>query len=163
MWRRPARNRSSASPLKMSKPTTIHYRLPLTGLKVSTNKIYAGVHWGQRQSIKDSFFSYAAALCRPIQKVESYPVRIHYRFFFGSKALDTLNTAYMAKMLEDAFRALGILEEDDAAHVAESVLTVTQLPRPQRPKKGASARPQGNAQDQDWVEITINPFVEYAS
>jgi hypothetical protein len=143
----------------MSNSTTIHYQIPLQGIKVSTNKIYAGIHWGQRQSIKDSIASVAGYFCRPIQKVGSYPVQIHYKFFFGSKPLDTLNTAFMAKCIEDAFRALGILEEDDVEHVAESILTVVALPREKTPKSSVGARAKGNAQDKDRVEITINSFI----
>jgi hypothetical protein len=141
---------------KISKPITIQYRLPLKGIKVSTNEIYAGIHWAKRKQIKDSILSIAAGFCRPIQKIGSYPVEIRYRFIFGSNGLDTLNCAYMAKMFEDAFRSLGILEDDDPAHVATAVLTVIELPRTKNAKGSYDSRAKANAEDKDWVEIEIN-------
>lgn len=136
----------------------IQYRIPLQGIKVSTNKIYAGIHWSERKRIKDSILGYAAAFCRPIQAVKSYPVEIEYRFFFESRALDTLNTAYMAKMFEDAFRSLGILEEDSPKYVTRSILEVVAQPAKKRPKNDANKSAPTNAKDQDWVEVTINPY-----
>jgi hypothetical protein len=128
------------------------------GLKVSTNKIYAGQHWSKRQSAKDSFASIAAVFCRPVCKIESYPVEIRYRFFFVSKPLDTLNTAYMAKMFEDAFRALGILKEDSPKYVALSVLEVIELGRPKKPQVPLASRAPSNAQDDDYLIIDIYPY-----
>lgn len=136
----------------------IHYRIPLTGVKVSTNKIYAGTHWSKRKSIKDSILGYAVAFCRPVQCIESYPVEISYRFLFGTRPLDTLNTAYMAKMFEDAFRSLGILKDDDPKCVARSILEVVVERAPKGAKSDAASRAKSNAQDKDWLEITIKPY-----
>lgn len=144
---------------KMSKPTLIHYRIPLRGLKVSTNKIYAGEHWNKRKQLKDSLISVAGYFCRPIQKVESYPVEISYRFIFGTRALDTLNCAYMAKMFEDALRSFGVLEDDDPKCVARTVIEVVALPPEKRSKKADAQRPTGNAEDKDWLELTITSLV----
>lgn len=124
----------------------IAYRIPLRGLKVSTNQIYAGIHWSKRKQIKDGIASVTQGFCRPVRACESYPVAIGYRFIFGSKPLDTLNCAFMAKCIEDAFRAIGILEDDDVAHVASSFIEVVAIRR----EKGKIT------EDLDWVEITIN-------
>ena len=63
------------------------------------------------------------------------------------------------KMLEDAFRSLGILEDDDPAHVARTVLEVDVFPR----KKGSSSNDasgaQGDAPNEDQLEVTIIPYV----
>ncbi len=136
----------------------ISYRMPLEGLKVSTNKIYAGIHWAKRKEIKDGFLNLAVIFCRPVQRVESYPVRIHYRFVFASRGLDTLNTAFMAKMLEDSFRTIGILEEDDPAHVAETILEVVVLPKKKRSKGSDDERSKDDAKDEDFVEINISEY-----
>lgn len=136
----------------------IQYRIPLKGLKVSTNKIYEGIHWTKRRQHKDSVSSYAGAFCRPVQKVESYPVEIRYRFLFRSRALDTLNCAYLAKMFEDAFRALGILEEDSPSFVARSVLESIVVPSRKGKKKGHDRRAKADEEDEDWLEITINSY-----
>lgn len=136
----------------------VTYRIPLKGIKFSTNKIYAGIHWAQRKSIKDSITGYAGVFCRPIAAIASYPVSIRYQFVFGSQPLDTLNTAAMAKMFEDAFRALGILEDDDPAHVAQSILEVTRINRSKAAKVHGASRAKGHAQDEDYLEITINEY-----
>lgn len=134
----------------------IRYRIPLRGLKVSTNEIYAGIHWAKRKQIKDSILSVANGFCRPIQKIGSYPVELRYKFTFGTRGLDTLNTAYMAKMFEDALRTLGILEDDDPSHVARTILDVIAIKRPKGKKALIASGRQANAQDDDWLEIEIN-------
>lgn len=125
----------------------ISYRIPITTLKTSTNKIYAGTHWSKRKTLKDSILDYAAGFCRPVQSVESYPVEIRYRFTFKSRVLDTLNCAYMAKMFEDAFRAIGVIEDDDPKYVARSIIEVVSTPKSKTKEKGRK--------DEDWLEIFI--------
>lgn len=143
----------------MSKPTSIHYRIPLRGLKVSTNKIYAGEHWNKRKQLKDSLISVAGYFCRPVQKVESYPVEISYRFIFGTRALDTLNCAYMAKCFEDAIRALQILPDDSPQYVALSILEVVKKDSSQARSSDKKAnKVQPKAAKEDWLEITIEPY-----
>lgn len=56
-----------------------------------------------------------------------YPVEIQYDFFFETRALDTLNTAGMAKCIEDSFRTVGVLEDDSPKYVRRSIITVEQL------------------------------------
>lgn len=133
----------------------IRYLIPLKGLKQSTNKIYAGIHWAKRKSTKDSVLSYANAFCRPIVKIESYPVQISYRFFFVTRALDTLNTAYLAKMFEDALRTIGILEDDSPQFVARTILEVTAVsPKKAAPPKG-SVGEKAIKENEDQLEIVI--------
>jgi hypothetical protein len=67
-----------------------HFLIPIAGWKISTNKSYAGIHWAKRKEYKDGIFGLANVFCRPIRKVESYPVQISYRFFFVSKPLDVI-------------------------------------------------------------------------
>lgn len=133
----------------------IEYRIPLRGIKFSTNQIYAGIHWAKRKEIKDSILSIAYGFCRPVQKAGPYPVELRYKFIFGSRGLDTLNTAAMAKMFEDAFRTIGILEDDDPAHVARTILEVASSAPPRGTKKAHTFGLKANAQDEDWVEIEI--------
>lgn len=136
----------------------INYRVPITQLKASTNKIYAGIHWSVRKQLKDSVLSYAAGFCRPIQKVRSYPVEIRYRFIFASRALDTLNTAYLAKMFEDALCSLGVLEDDDPKHVARAVLEVVEATAAPGTPVARKQSAQKSAKTEDWLEITIKKF-----
>lgn len=133
----------------------ISYRIPITGIKASTNKIYAGIHWAKRKELKDSVLSYAVGFCRPVQKAGPYPVEIRYRFVFISRALDTLNCSFVAKMFEDAFRAIGILEDDDPQHVARTILEVVVAPKKKSKKGPHDMGPEKVEKDEDWLEIYI--------
>lgn len=134
----------------------IRYTIPLKGLKVSTNKIYGGIHWTERKSIKDSIHGYAVAFCRPVKIVQSYPVEISYKFTFATRSLDTLNTAFMAKCFEDSFRSIGILKDDSPKYVTKTILEVVELNRKGGPKTSNSSGPKADAQNEDSLEIIIN-------
>lgn len=64
----------------------------------------------------------------------------------------------MAKMFEDAFRAIGILEDDAPKFVTRSVLEVVVLPSTKGKKNAASQGTQVNAQTEDYLEINITPY-----
>lgn len=132
----------------------ISFRIPISGLKQSTNKFYAGQHWSKRKEFKDSVFDYARAFCRKSGSIGRYPVEIRYRFIFESRALDTLNTAIIAKCFEDALRSLGILKDDSPAYVARSVLEVVavsaQVPGGSKANQTRLKRPV-----EDWLIIEI--------
>jgi len=64
----------------------------------------------------------------------------------------------MAKMLEDAFRSLGILEDDDPAHVARSIIEVVIL-REDRATKTKSGGAKETKAQKDYLTITIIPYV----
>jgi hypothetical protein len=138
----------------------IEYHIPLTGIKVSTNKIYAGTHWSKRKSAKDGIASFAAVFCRPVQKIKSYPVEIHYKFFFASRPLDTLNTAVMAKCFEDALRSLGILEDDDPKHVAKTSLEVIAISRQKESAQADAHRHENYAPNEDHLILTIKSYAK---
>lgn len=133
----------------------ITYRVPLLGIKLSTNQSYAGIHWTKRKAIKDSVLSIVFGVCRPVLKVDSYPVDIRYRYVFKTRALDTLNTAIISKMLEDALCSIGVLEDDSPHFVKRSILEVDVLPKEKRSKSSNAQRPQAGSED--FVEITITP------
>lgn len=88
--------------------------------KISLNKIYAGVHWATRQKLADIFHS--EFLDKKSLKITEYPVEILYDFYFLKQPLDTLNCAYMAKMLEDGMVRNGILKGDEPNYVTSSTL-----------------------------------------
>ena len=136
----------------------IKYKIPISGLKKSTNKIYAGEFWSKRKEFKDSVLSYAVHFCRPVEKVESYPVEISYKFFFTSRALDTLNCAYLAKCFEDALHTLDIIEDDDPKHVARSILEVVKIDKKKTKTAVVGLGPAQNAKNEDWLEITIKKY-----
>lgn len=136
----------------------IQYKIPITGVKVSTNKIYAGTHWSKRKQIKDNVLDYAAAFCRPLKAVDTYPVEIHYQFLFLSRPLDTLNTAYLAKCFEDSLVSLGVIKDDSPKYVKKTILEVP-LPVTKKGQKtfGSSIAEIGpGTKKEDWLIITIN-------
>lgn len=145
------------------------YRIPLTSfqpgkkgkereehLKFSTNKIYAGTHWGKRKSIKDVIARHAEIFCRPAARIVSYPVEIRYRFCFVTRPLDTTNTTALVKMFEDALRAIGILEDDDPSHVVRTIIEVVALRKPKRPKTDVALGASKNESFEDSVVIHIS-------
>src|SRR3990167_5356300 len=140
------------------------YRIPLTSLqegkkgkrkeehlKFSTNKIYAGTHWGKRKSIKDVIARHAEFFCRPAARIVAYPVEIRYRFCFATRPLDTTNTTALIKMFEDALRTIGILEDDDPAHVVRTIIEVVVLRKPKGSKANDSLGTQENEPYEDSV------------
>lgn len=142
----------------MYKHTMIRYLIPLKGLKQSTNKIYAGTHWSKRKSHKDSVLSYANTFCRPVTRIGSYPVQIRYRYFFVTRALDTLNTAYLSKMFEDALRTIGILEDDSPKFVARTILEVVALSTKKGATDGDDVSAKAIRENEDQLEIIIEPY-----
>ena len=89
--------------------------------KVSLNKIYAGMHWRARQELADLYHQEFLEL-RGKCKVTEYPVTIKYDWHFVGNPLDTLNCAFMSKMLEDGMVAKKILEDDAVKFVRRSII-----------------------------------------
>lgn len=89
--------------------------------KVSTNKIYSGIHFRRRKELADLYHEEVLELKGKL-KVAQYPVQIHYDWHFTKKPLDTLNCAFMSKMLEDGLVAIGVLEDDSPEFVARTIL-----------------------------------------
>jgi hypothetical protein len=74
--------------------------------KLSLNKIYAGIHWTQRTKNKDTYGMIIKSQFKEVLSKE-YRYKVSYEFNFKRNALDTSNTVYMLKMIED------IIFEDD--------------------------------------------------
>ena len=151
MLRQPGVKAGIESQQKKCRNIMIAFTIPLTAIKFSTNKLYAGVHWTQRKEYKDSTALIVRSCLRKqnVAKIDSYPVEILYRFIFETRVLDTLNTAGMAKCIEDSFRSFGLLADDDPRYVTRSILEVV-------------ARKTASKQKEDIVEIEITslPYVK---
>jgi hypothetical protein len=89
--------------------------------KVSLNKIYAGMHFRKRKELADLYHEEVLELKGKL-KVKNYPVQILYDWHFVKNPLDTLNCAFMSKMIEDGLVAVGVLENDDTKFVRRSIL-----------------------------------------
>ena len=88
--------------------------------KISTNKTYAGIHWAVRKKHADLFHKSMLQFKGKKIKESEYPVNINYIFTFKTKPLDSTNTTYMGKLLEDGLVKCGVLSSDDYKHVAFS-------------------------------------------
>jgi len=88
--------------------------LNLVGLpKISTNEIYAGVHWGTRKKHKDLFNIIVKNQFKHVfSKKNKYIV--HYTFYFKNNPLDATNCSYMIKLIEDI-----IFESDEYDVIVE--------------------------------------------
>jgi hypothetical protein len=85
--------------------------------KVSTNAIYAGIHWRKRKSHKDQMLLACIGMkqLKPVDK----PVDIRMDFYFKSHALDSSNCSYLAKLLEDCLVKYGVLKDDSRKYVRD--------------------------------------------
>lgn len=91
--------------------------------KVSLNSIYSGMRWKARADLATLYHEELLEI-RGKVKVKTYPVKIRYEFYFRIKPLDSLNTAFMAKMLEDGLVHAKALVDDSIEYVSESTLAV---------------------------------------
>jgi Holliday junction resolvase RusA-like endonuclease len=82
---------------------------------ISTNIIYAGVHFRTRQSHKNKYKEYTKEIFSKIKPID-YPVDIHFDFYL-KKPLDSSNCSYMGKLLEDCLVAHGVLKDDNFKQV----------------------------------------------
>ena len=74
--------------------------------KHSLNKIYAGEHWRKRDKAKNDYKLIVKSQFKDVlSKDKTY--KVYYEFYFRTRPLDTSNTVYMLKMIED------IIFEDD--------------------------------------------------
>ena len=84
--------------------------------KVSTNKIYSGIHWTKRKATKDTYYWEVRSKVKSLFPVTG-PVDLKMTFWFKGKPLDSSNCSYMAKCIEDSIVKCKILEDDSYKHV----------------------------------------------
>lgn len=121
--------------------------------KLSSNAMHARMHWTKRAKISDEFYQavWFAVKEQKVKRITKYPVDCRYDFVLEGKLLDTLNTAEMAKLVEDGLRKAGVLDDDGQKHVREVTLAVHRAPKV---KKGATMygfKVVGSS----WVEVTV--------
>lgn len=121
------------------KSTEFRLSLPVPE-KISTNRIYSGLHWSERNRLKDLYHAHLLPwrLSRPELK---FPVKITYTFVWSKRPLDSTNQTFMIKMLEDGLVKIGILPDDTPKYVKSTTSTSVE----DRTCRG------------DSVEITIEP------
>lgn len=82
--------------------------------KVSTNTIYAGVHWSKRKEIADL---YHMALLPFRRKPVPTPCELHFAFTFKKAPLDCSNCGYMVKLLEDGMVTNEMMADDSVKYI----------------------------------------------
>ena len=87
--------------------------------KISTNKIYSGIHWGVRKKHKTLFKSVPFVA----SKVKKFPVHITFDFYFKKYPLDCSNVSYMAKLIEDTLVLRGVIPDDSPKYVSGITMT----------------------------------------
>lgn len=88
--------------------------------KVSTNRIYSGVHYRTRMKHKKQYIQVVknAIKKQKLKPVTEYPVILRFTFSYQKNQLDASNGSYMAKIIEDLLVKNGILEDDRAKFVS---------------------------------------------
>ncbi|MBA4307013.1 MAG: hypothetical protein C0429_09790 [Sphingopyxis sp.] len=85
--------------------------------KISTNKIYAGVHWSIRKRFVDDM--HLMVLASKIPRYDGpLPVECRYRFRLNGPLLDSSNTTALGKITEDGLVRAGVLEDDNPKFVS---------------------------------------------
>ena len=92
--------------------TIIFKNLP----KISTNEIYAGKHWRNRQKMKTDYLWATHNEIKNLKPI-NYKVNLDFIFHFTTRPLDSSNTAYMAKLIEDGLVYHQIIKNDDIKFV----------------------------------------------
>ena len=89
--------------------------------KLSTNKIYEGVHWAVRKQHKDLFLWAFVGVASKIHPVESCD--LEFEFEFTSKPLDCDNCSYMTKLLIDCLRHFNKIKDDTPEYIRSVKIT----------------------------------------
>lgn len=98
----------------------VKVKIPLPE-KITTNKAYAGTHWGVRKRWADLYHKTMLPYRGKI-KVQNYPVTVSYIFSFKKKKLDASNCSIMVKLLEDSMVKNGMLLDDTPDFVNEIII-----------------------------------------
>lgn len=90
-------------------------------LKVSTNKIYSGMHWRNRAKHKELMLTACIGMKTMLKYEDMIDLRID--FFFKGKLLDSSNCSYMGKMIEDCLVKYGVLIDDTPKYVRDFTIS----------------------------------------
>ena len=97
--------------------------LTLSGTKkdikwISTNKVYAGMHWGTRKRIAEHYHKVVAKeFARDGVALLTYPVHLVFVFSMTKRLMDCSNVSFMGKMIEDGLVSAGLVPTDTIKHI----------------------------------------------
>lgn len=89
----------------------------------SLNKFYAGVHWTERNSIKNTWRTLVKKAVRDdgIKPIEHYPIEVEVILNFGKgdRRYDWENGSMAAKLVQDSLISEGILTNDSPPYISK--------------------------------------------
>jgi len=93
--------------------------------KISTNKVYAGMHWTERKGHAELYHSIVhSEVIRQAFKISgAFPCIMKYDFYFSGRLLDASNCTYMVKLIEDGLVGSGTLPDDTPKYVRGITIT----------------------------------------
>ena len=95
--------------------TVLKYKIPKE-YKVSTNKIYAWIHFRTRKKYADYFHHISKTDCQQLKQITKL-TNLIFEFYFKSRYLDSSNCSFMGKCLEDWFVKNGLLIDDTNKYI----------------------------------------------
>lgn len=93
---------------------------------ISTNLYYSGMHWTNRNKIKDSWHKMIADIIE-LDQLYPYTVPISISFYWCTR-YDLDNNGIMRKMIIDGLKETGIIEDDTRKHIKRITETVWNKP-----------------------------------
>ena len=84
--------------------------------KISTNAIYAWVHWRTRKKISDYYHAISIMDCKQLKQYKK-KVNLRFEFYFKSRYLDSSNTTFMWKCIEDWLVRNWLLKDDTNKYI----------------------------------------------
>ena len=82
---------------------------------ISTNLYYSGMHWTNRNKIKDSWHSLIAYIVNS-EQIKPYTVPVQIKIHWNTR-YDLDNNGIMRKMIIDGLKESGIIEDDTKKHL----------------------------------------------
>ena len=86
------------------------------------NEFYGSKHWSARYKIANLYHQSVVLQSRNKGKIESYPIKAFYRFFFKGRLPDVSNAP--VKLIEDGLVMAGVLQGDSPKYVREISVSV---------------------------------------
>jgi len=87
-------------------------------IKVSTNKIYAWIHWTIRNEIANRYHKLTKEDCVEFETITE-KVDLKMDFYFRTRYLDSSNCSFMWKMIEDSLVKNWLLTDDTNKYVGK--------------------------------------------
>lgn len=85
--------------------------------KLSTNEIYSGKHRRLRKADKDTYRLLTAKKIKTELDPCDEKIDLSFTFYFAGRELDSSNTTYMGKLIEDCLKTFDKIEDDSPKYV----------------------------------------------